>query len=165
MKKIVTTLLALLIVLTMTGCASKASSTAKSDGEADNNKPKVEETKKKDKKTPPVTIEELPFDVTILEPDSIGTVYMEATFTNNSKYAIKGFAVTVLLKDKNETGYLSSYDTVLSGETSPTFKSFGPETRSADDVEYLEYQITVVDESGEEIYLTYDAKLKTYKWY
>lgn len=161
MKKIITTLLSLLIVLTMTGCAS----TAKSDGEADNNKLNVEETDKKDKETPPVTIEELPLNVTILEPDSIGAVYMEATFTNNSKYAIKGFNVTVLLKDKNEKTYLSTYDTVLSGETSPVFQSFGPDTRSADDIEYLEYEITVVDEDGKEIYLTYDAKLKTYKWF
>ena len=161
MKKIITTLLSLLIVLTMTGCAS----TAKSDGEENNDKPNVEETHKKDEETPPVTIEELPLNVTILEPDSIGAVYMEATFTNNSKYVIKGFNVTVLLKDKNEKTYLGTYDTVLSGETSPIFESFGPDTRNADDVEYLEYQITVVDENGKEIYLTYDAKLKTYKWY
>lgn len=158
MKKIITTLLSLLIILTMTGCVS----TAKSEGTEDNNKLTTE---KSNKETPPVTIEELPLSVTMLEPDSIGNVYMEATFTNNSKYAIKGFDVTVLLKDKNEKTYLSSYDTVLSGETSPIFQSFGPDTKNPDDVEYLEYQITVVDEDGKEIYLTYDVKLKTYKWF
>ena len=158
MKKIITTLLSLLIILTMTGCVS----TAKSEGAEDNDKPITEGS---NKEAPPVTIEELPLSVTILEPDSIGNVYMEATFTNNSKYAIKGFDVTVLLKDKNEKTYLSSYDTVLSGETSPTFQAFGPSTKNPDDMEYLEYQITVVGEDGNEIYLTYDVKLKTYKWF
>ena len=47
-----------------------------------------------------VTVEELPYTITILEPDSIGNRYMEATYTNNSKYPITGMSLTVLLKDK-----------------------------------------------------------------
>ena len=53
MKKIITTILSLLIIFAMTGCVS----TAKSDGDEDNNKPIAEEG---NKETPPVTIEELP---------------------------------------------------------------------------------------------------------
>lgn len=45
MKKLITTLLSLLIVLTMTGCVS----TAKSDGEENNEKPKVEQQNKEEK--------------------------------------------------------------------------------------------------------------------
>lgn len=126
---------------------------------------KEEKEQKEQKEQPPVTIEELPMNVTMLEPDSIGNRYMEATFTNNSKYAIKGFNVTVLLKDKNEKTYLTNYDTIMPGETSPKFETFAPATGNSEDMEYLSYDIIVVDENGEEIYLTYDAKLKTYKWF
>lgn len=128
-------------------------------------KDEKKDEKKEEKEQPPVTIEELPMNVTMLEPDSIGNRYMEATFTNNSKYVIKGFNVTVLLKDKNEKTYLTNYDTIMPGETSPKFETFAPATGNSEDMEYLSYDITVVDENGEEIYLTYDAKLKTYKWF
>lgn len=40
----------------------------------------------------------------------------------------------ILLKDKNEKTYLSNYDTVLPGETSPNFKCFGPDTGNIDDI-------------------------------
>lgn len=162
MRKLLITIISGLLALSLVGCGS-----TKKVENAEESKPdvKVEEKKKKEKDQPPVTLEELPMNITILEPDSIGTRYMEATFTNNSKYAIKGFSVTILLKDKNEKTYLATYDTVMSGETSPKFETFGPDTGSSDDLEYLEYQITVVDENGKEIHLTYDAKLKTYKWF
>lgn len=162
MKKVLITVLSGILTLSLVGCGS-----TKKVENPEGGKPnvKVEEPKKEEKEQPPITIEEVPMNVTILEPDSIGNRYMEATFTNNSKYAIKGFNVTVLLKDKNEKTYLSNFDTVMSGETSPKFQTFGPDTGNADDLEYLEYEITVVDESGKEIYLTYDVKLKTYKWY
>lgn len=155
MKKKVSILLSLLLVFVMVGCTSN------SNKDGGNDKPTTE----KAKEVPPVTIEELPLDVTVLAPDSAGYVYMDATYTNNSKYAIKSFNINVLLKDKNEKTYLGTYGTVLSGEKSPTFQSIGPDTGKIDDAEYLEYGITVIDENGKEIDVTYDAKLKTYKWY
>lgn len=160
MKKLFVTLLSFVLALTIVGC----NSSKKVDEDAKNNKPRVEEENKNEKELPPVTIEELPLDVTILEPNSSGTVYMQATFTNNSKYAITGFNVTILLKDENEKTYLSNYDTVLSGETSSKFESFGPSTGNLDDVEYLKYEITLTDDNGKDIYLDYDVKLKTYEW-
>lgn len=114
---------------------------------------------------PLVIVEELPLEITILKPDSIGTRYMEATYKNNSNYAIKGFSATVLLKDKNEKTYLSNYDTILPGETSAIFDTFAPDTGFMTDIEILEYDITVVKEDGTKIYITYDAKLKIYNWY
>ncbi|WP_346869712.1 hypothetical protein [Clostridium sp. UBA5119] len=159
MKKFLSILLSGLVVLGLVGCSSSTAS------KSDNPPVEVkEEAKEPKKELPPVTIEELPMNLKILEPDSIGERYMEATFTNNSKYAIKGFNVTILLKGKNEKTFISSYDTVMPGETSPKFESLAPETGKAEDIEYLTYDITVVDDKGTEIYLSYDVKLKKYEW-
>lgn len=159
MKKIIA-LLCGILVLGSVGCTA-------TDSNAENPNPQENvsvEEKKEEKEKSPVTIEEVPFEVTILEPDSIGQRYMQATYTNNSKYAIKNFTVAVLLKDKNETVYLGSYDTVMPGETSPNFETFGPDTGSPDDIEYIKFDIQAVDENGKDIFITYDAKLKTYSW-
>ena len=51
---------------------------------------------------------------------------MEATYTNNSKYPITSYTAKVLLKDTNDTTYLSSFDTVMPGETSPSLKPSVP---------------------------------------
>lgn len=162
MKKILSSLLCSVLILGLVGCNSNTAS--KSDTASNPPVEVKEEVKKTEKEVPPVTLEELPMNITILEPDSIGQRYIEATFTNNSKYAIKGFDVTILLKDKNEKSYLSNYDTIMPGETSPKFETFAPDTGKSEDIEYLEYQISVVKEDGTTVYLTYDAKLKTYKW-
>lgn len=161
MKKLLMAIIAGTLLLSLVGCGGNK----KVDNNSQNNVNVQVEEKNEEKEQPPVMIDELPMNVTILEPDSIGNRYMEATFTNNSKYAIKGFNVTVLLKDKNEKTYLGTYDTVMPGETSPKFESFAPATGNSEDIEYLQYEITVIDENGEEIYLTYDVKLKTYEWF
>jgi len=110
----------------------------------------------------PITIEQLPIDITIENPDSIGNVYMDATYKNNSQKNVVGFTATVLLKDTNETTYLSNYDTVLPGETSPNFYTFGPKTLNKDDIQFLEYEIIIANADGSETYIIYDCKLKTY---
>lgn len=161
MKKLLMAIIAGTLLLSLVGCGGNK----KVDNNSQNNVNVQVEEKNEEKEQPPVMIDELPMNVTILEPDSIGNRYMEATFTNNSKYAIKGFNVTVLLKDKNEKTYLGTYDTVMPGETSPKFESFAPATGNSEDIEYLQYEITVINENGEEIYLTYDVKLKTYEWF
>ncbi len=50
----------------------------------------------------PIHPDDIMMDITILEPNSIGTVYMEATYTNNSKYPITSYTAKVLLKDTNK---------------------------------------------------------------
>lgn len=115
------------------------------------------------KEEPIVKISEIDIRYTILPPNSIGTVWMEGTYTNNSKYAINAFSVTVLLKDTNEKVYLSCYDTVLPGETSPIFDTFGPATQSPDDVEFLECNLRVIDETGDSKFIDYDYKLNSYE--
>ena len=115
--------------------------------------------------TPTLTIEKLPIDITINNPDSIGNVYMDATYKNNSQKNIIGFTATILLKDTNEKAYLSNYDTVLPGEMSPNFNTFGPETLNKDDIQFLEYEIIIANADGSKTYLTYNCKLKTYTQY
>lgn len=161
MKKIISVLLCGIMILGLVGCGS--STTPKQDDPSSTTEQKSTEKKEKAKDQPLATIEELPLEITILEPDAIGQRYVEATFTNNSKYAVKGFSVTILLKDKNEKTTLSTYDTVMPGETSPKFDSFAPDTGNKEDMEYLSYDITLVKEDGTTVYIEYDAKLKTYK--
>lgn len=114
---------------------------------------------------PPLTIEDLPVDFTIKNPDLIGNVYMDATYKNNSDKNIVGFNVTVLLKDSNETTYLCSSDTVLPGETSPNFETFGPKTLNRNDIQFTKYNITIANDDGSKTYLIYDPKLDQYDWY
>jgi flagellar biosynthesis/type III secretory pathway M-ring protein FliF/YscJ len=115
-------------------------------------------------KQPPVKIEQLPLNIKITNPNSIGAVYIKATYTNNSDKNIVGYKVTVLLKDSNEKTYLVNYDTILPGETSPNFDSFGPKSLKMDDVQFLEYEITIANKDGSKTYLQYDNKLKQYEW-
>lgn len=70
-----------------------------------------------------ITIEDVPANIEILPPNSIGTVYADVTYTNNTPYPVTSYQLTVLLKDSNEKQYYSCYDTVLPGETSPDRKS------------------------------------------
>lgn len=118
-----------------------------------------------EKEQPPLTIEELPVNFTIKDPDIIGNVYMDATYKNNTDKNIVGFNVTVLLKDSNETTYLCSSDTVLPGETSPNFETFGPKTLNRNDIQFIKYNITIANDDGSKTYLIYDPKLDQYDWY
>jgi hypothetical protein len=118
-----------------------------------------------EKNQPPVTIEQLPVKINIQRPDSIGNVYMDATYTNNSSRNITGFQITVLLKDSNEEVYLSCYDTTLPGDRSPKFKTFGPKTQNMSDIQFISYEITIANADGSKTHLTYDPKLKNYSWF
>jgi PBP1b-binding outer membrane lipoprotein LpoB len=113
-------------------------------------------------KQPPVRIEQLPMNITIRQPDSGGYVYMDATYTNKSDSNIVSFRAIVLLKDKNEKAYLSNHDTVLPGETSPKFDTFGPKSLNTSDIEILKYDITVANKDGSKTSFEYDNKLKQY---
>ena len=114
---------------------------------------------------PPIQPDEFAIDITIREPDSIGTVYMEATYTNNSQYPITGLSMTILLKDINEKTYLSNYDTVLPGETSPKFDSFGPETGDPNDYEILTLDVQARMPDGKTLSIEYDFKLDEASWF
>lgn len=113
----------------------------------------------------PIYPDEILMDIIILEPNSIGTVYMEATYTNNSKYPITSYTAKVLLKDTNDTTYLSSFDTVMPGETSPKFETFGPDSQDPNDVEVLTLEAIARTEEGNNLYIDYDFKLGEATWW
>lgn len=110
-----------------------------------------------------VKVTDIELKTKILPPNSIGAIWMKATYTNNSKYTISSVSYKYLCKDTNETHYLSTYDTVLSGETSPVFDGFGPESGKESDIEFLTCKIVVLDENGEKVFINYDYKLGTYE--
>lgn len=109
---------------------------------------------------PRVIPEELPFAMTVLEPDSIGTVYGNLIFQNNSKYIITAFDLTALDNVTNEKTYYCCYDTVMQGETSPIMESF-----ASDDISVLKLEYTIYDkESGLSCHYEYDTKLERVQW-
>ncbi len=121
--------------------------------------------KGKDEGEAPIRFEKIKPVIKILEPDSIGTVYMEATYINNSPYPITGYDLKVLLKDKNEITYLSTYDTVMPGETSPKFDSFGPQTQNTTDYEILGLSVYARKDNGKTLAIDYDFKLNEATWF
>lgn len=112
----------------------------------------------------PIYLDEITPIITILEPNSIGTVYMEATYKNNSKYPITSYSAKILLKDKQETAYLSNHDTVLPGETSPKFDCFGPDTGKEEDYEILTLDVRARLDNGKTLKIEYDFKLEEAEW-
>ncbi len=130
------------------------------------NSPTIKRTIAKGKtattKNSPVLISDIVLNYEILPPDSIGSVYVNAKYTNNSKYAITKVNYKIWLKDIDKTVYLSSVDTVTPGETSPKFDTFGPKSLKSNDMEFLKCSFSVIDENGKKSYIDYDYKLKKY---
>lgn len=130
-------------------------------------KEEVKEEPKEEKKAAPVLIEEVPYKITLLEPDSAGNVYSEVTFTNNSNHIVTSYEITVLKKDDNEKSYYSSYDTIRPKETSAKFGGSAPNTGLEEDLEYL--TLTYVVKRGDDSkQVVYDFKTKKYQvndWY
>ena len=123
---------------------------------------KVEEVKKEDKV--PVTIDQLPYEIKIdKKPDSAGSVYAHVTYKNNSKYPVVVYELKVNLKDQNEKSYYSTFETVMPGEKSPNFESFGPKTSKKEDIDFLELEYKIKDkEKAKYLLITYNYKLDEY---
>ncbi|MBS4536805.1 hypothetical protein GOQ29_14385 [Clostridium sp. D2Q-14] len=143
--------------------SSNSEDESKTESQTKENKTQ-KETEEKEEEIP-IHPDELEADITIRKPDSIGTVYMDATYTNNSEYPIVAYELNVLLKDKNEKVSLSNFDTVMPGETSPKFDSFGPETQDPNDYELLGLEVTAKKEDGTKLYIEYDFKLEEAEWW
>lgn len=165
MKRLFITLLIFTMAF-MVACSSGEMdiTTNETGNVAKNEEEQIEELEEAEEEIP-IHPDEIVPEITILEPDSIGTVYMEATYTNNSAYPITAYDMTILLKDTNEKTYLSNYDTVMPGETSPKFDCFGPETLDANDYEILTLEVTARTEGGEDLYIEYDFKLGEATWW
>lgn len=107
------------------------------------------------------TVEEINFNFNFKEPDSIGIYYVEASYTNLSKFTIKSVTLKFLDANKNETYYLTSLNTVKPSETSPNFKTFAPENGKTG-MQNLVLNIGFIDENGKEHSVDYDYKLNKY---
>lgn len=90
---------------------------------------------------------------------------METTFANNSQYPITGYDLKILIKDKNETTYLTTYETVMPGETSPKFDGFGPQTQDPNDYEIIGLTVYAKKDNGKTLAIEYDFKLDEATWH
>lgn len=100
----------------------------------------------------------LPDNLTILPPDSIGTRYIEGNYLNDTPYPVLSYSLSYLDKSTGENWYLSSYDTVLSGSTSPKMNTFAPESALMSDVQFQKLTIRFKTPHGE-FYVEYDYQL------
>lgn len=169
MKKKILSLfmLSIITISSFTGCVKLIKNSE------DQTKQSVTETNKKedmDKKTidkdnkSPVKISDIELiDFKVREADSIGTIYMEAKFKNNSNQTIIGLDFTYEVD--GEKTYLTSYDTLLPGDTSTLSDTFGPISGKQEDAKFLKAQITIMNDDNTETYIEYDPKLNIYKQY
>lgn len=163
-KRILYTFLVLTLILTACSTSGEEQTDDPVDAsEVSQEQPEKQEEAEQEEEIP-IHPDEIPWDITILEPSSSGTVYMEATYTNNSEYPIVGYSMKVHLKDKNDTTYLLNYDTVMPGETSAKFDGFGPDTMNEEDYEVLTLDVTALTDNGDELDLEYDFKLQNVTW-
>ena len=159
-------LIAICLVGTLSACGKEEAKTdktneiTKTESSEDITDSKDKKDEKKDKVN--VTIDEIELlDFKVKEPDSIGTVYMEAKFKNNSKYTIT--YIDYEYKVDDEKTYLSSSDTLLPGEVSSLTETFGPKSGEIKDAQLLKTSITFLDEDKNEYYTDYDVKLDSYE--
>ena len=135
---------------------SSSDSSADSNGESATGSAQVPED---------VTVEDLEISWQVLSHEDDKQVYAFFTFTNNSPYPIIWLSISALLKDTNTTEYYASDYTVLPGETSTTFYSYGPNSGNPDDIQLLGIDYTVYVGNGQVIDYEYDYKLDNYsKW-
>ena len=91
------------------------------------------------------------------EPDLLGITYYTAYLKNTGDCPITSFemvfAYTDMEGNRSKT-YMSTYDTILPGETSTIMECFG-----SNDMELLKGSITVLDPEGNSHLFEYDAKL------
>jgi hypothetical protein len=107
-----------------------------------------------------ISIDQFPFSFNIY-PEEYGTISMTGKFTNNSAYSILSMTVEGVLTDTNESFSLNWFDTVAPGETSPGYKTDGPESQDKGDIKILTYEISYLDGYGTN-YLNYDTNLNLY---
>jgi hypothetical protein len=108
---------------------------------------------------PPIDVSKLLPTLTILPPDSIGTIYVEAELENTTDLPITGYSLKYLLKDSNEISYLSVYEATLPGEVTSKFSSFGPLSEDMKDIELRVIEVDFAKEDGTTLSIQYDLLL------
>ena len=162
MKKILSLLLVgLLSIGLFAGCAQKIESKKEGPTVIDQQpeeKVVSDSVEQPEEKESEINMEDFIINGQLQAPDSIGVVYYSATLTNNSKYAIKyaDFEYNATIDGVYNSTYLCFSDTIMPGETSPSSECFG-----SDDMQLVKCSLTLKDlETGEEIFIDYDCKLK-----
>lgn len=163
-KKIVMCSIVAALLLGLGGCGN-SDNTSVTDNSSPTQQEQVDKsTQKKDDDF--VKPEELPYTMEILPPDIIGTVWGNLTFTNNSKYVIKSFDLTVeyTKEGKRDKTYYLCYDTIMPNESSTVIESF-----ISDDWKPLELEYEIYDQDSQKSRrISYDYKLQEIKgtdWY
>lgn len=143
------------ILATLTLFAGCSSATESQENETYNS-PEIEEAEDVETEESEININDFVITGQLQEPDSIGTIYYQATLTNNSSYAVKyaDFKYNITKDGVKEGSYLTFSDTILAGETSSISECFG-----SDDMELISIELTLVDAEGNDIYVEYDFKL------
>ena len=143
------------ILATLTLFAGCSSATESQENETYNS-PEIEEAEDVETEESEININDFVITGQLQEPDSIGTIYYQATLTNNSSYAVKyaDFKYNITKDGVKEGSYLAFSDTILAGETSSISECFG-----SDDMELISIELTLVDAEGNDIYVEYDVKL------
>lgn len=181
MSKLVKRVLAGILIgasLSMVGCGNSNSETkqkletskkeeVKQEVETEEPTP-VEEDKLSEKDIVPDILaneayNKIKIDRELLAPNSIGTVYAQATLTNGlNKFAVTYASITYQYTNeegKKDTTYMTFSDTIMPGETSPVAETFGSE-----DMEAVKMDITLKPlDLNMEYYIIYDFKLGTYE--
>ena len=143
------------ILATLTLFAGCSSATESQENETYNS-PEIEEAEDVETEESEININDFVITGQLQEPDSIGTIYYQATLTNNSSYAVKyaDFKYNITKDGVKEGSYLTFSDTILARETSSISECFG-----SDDMELISIELTLVDAEGNDIYVEYDVKL------
>ena len=143
------------MLATLTLFAGCSSATESQENETYNS-PEIEEAEDVETEESEININDFVITGQLQEPDSIGTIYYQATLTNNSSYAVKyaDFKYNITKDGVKEGSYLTFSDTILAGETSSISECFG-----SDDMELISIELTLVDAEGKDIYVEYDVKL------
>lgn len=162
MKRFLIALCAFLVI----GCSNQSAAPASSaESKRVPKQSSVAPSSKSSEKEPPIDLNDIVLERWLLEPDSIGDIYISANYTNNTDIPIVGVSYKVHLKDSNEIIYLDNYDTVLPGETSPDFKCFGPSTGKMEDAQIVSCEYILQDFDGTKTYIDYDNKLDYLEWF
>ena len=111
----------------------------------------------------PLDIADISLSMTV-EPYHNDTYELRATYTNTSPLTFTFSDFDILDKSSNSKHSLSTGDTILSGETSPNFRTF-VETASVDDIVILKARFAALDSNDNKWRIDYDYKLDKYDWY
>lgn len=113
---------------------------------------------------PQIDISQLVINYDVSKDELLEWDCIKATYTNNTKYTITFLSLTMLSNDGEEIT-VASVDEVRQGETSPEFNTHIEKALSKSDIKITECAVKITDESGAELYVSYDYETDKYKFY